>query len=103
MKPRIGMMLASTVDNTTVVVVRWAAGEQEVTCGGSPMVDQTQHDASPAETLDPDQASGTLLGKRYVTADGSVELLCTKPGKGSLAVGGVPLAVKSPKPMPASD
>ncbi|MFJ3779059.1 hypothetical protein ACIPX0_46060 [Streptomyces sp. NPDC090075] len=103
MQPRIGMMLASTVDSTTVVIVRWAAGDKEVTCGGRPMVDQTQQDTSLQEPLDPDHATGTMLGKRYATGDGSVELLCTKPGQGSLAVGGVLLAVKSAKPLPASD
>jgi hypothetical protein len=103
MQPRIGMMLASTVDSTTVVVVRWTAGEQEVTCGGSPMVEAARRDASPQGTIDPDQTTGTLLGKRYAAEDGTVELLCTKPGKGTLAVGGVPLVVKSAKPLPASD
>jgi hypothetical protein len=103
MQPQTGMMLASTVDSTTVVVVRWASGEQEVTCGGSPMVDAAHRDASPQGTIDPDLATGTLLGKRYATEDGTVELLCTKPGKGTLAVGGIPLAVKSAKPLPASD
>ncbi|MGI5451702.1 hypothetical protein ACQEWB_00635 [Streptomyces sp. CA-249302] len=103
MTPRVGMMLASTVDNTSVVVVRWAAGDQEVMCGGSPMVDPTQTEFTPQGPPDPRQSAGTLLGKRYATADGSVELLCTKPGKGTLAVGGTPLVVKSAKPLPASD
>ncbi|MCT9077458.1 hypothetical protein [Streptomyces fulvoviolaceus] len=101
--PRIGMMLTSTVDSTSVVVVRWAAGDQQVTCGGTPMVDAAKGDTGPQQPLDPDQSAGTLLGKRYATDDGTVELLCTKPGKGTLAVGGVPLAVKSAKPLPASD
>jgi hypothetical protein len=103
MQPRIGMMLASMVDSTTVVVVRWTAGELEVTCGGLPMADAALCDVSPQGTIEPDHATGTLLGKRYATEDGSVELLCTKPGKGTLAVGGVPLVVKSAKPLPASD
>ncbi|MFF3372210.1 hypothetical protein ACFYXF_04545 [Streptomyces sp. NPDC002680] len=103
MQPQIGMMLASTVDSTTVVVVRWTAGAQEVTCGGAPMADAAKQDAPSPGAIDPDRATGTLLGKRYATEDGTVELLCTKPGQGTLAVGGVPLAVKSPKPLPASD
>ncbi|MFI6551313.1 hypothetical protein ACIBO9_49620 [Streptomyces prunicolor] len=104
MTPRIGMMLASTVDNTSVVVVRWAAGDQEVTCGGLPMIDPTQVDSVPQGPRDPRHSTGgTLLGKRYASEDGTVELLCTKPGSGTLAVGGVPLVVKSAKPLPASD
>jgi hypothetical protein len=97
------MTLTSTVDSTTVVVVRWSAGEQDLTCGGSPMVAPTQHHAAPQQTFDTDHATGTLLGKRYGTEDGTVEVLCTKPGRGSLAVGGVPLTVKIAKPLPASD
>ena len=43
------------------------------------------------------------MGKRYVDSAGSVELLCVKPGKGSLALDGVVLTVKDAKPLPASD
>jgi hypothetical protein len=43
------------------------------------------------------------MGKRYVDADGAYELLCVKPGKGSLAVNGVALVIKDAKPLPASD
>ena len=43
------------------------------------------------------------MGKRYVDAGGQYELLCVKPGKGSLAVDGVALATKDAKPLPASD
>ena len=46
---------------------------------------------------------GTLIGKRYVDAAGTVELLCVKPGKGSLAIAGVALQLKDAKPLPASD
>src|SRR6266568_7216970 len=98
MQPQIGSMLASTVDDTTVVVVRWATGEREVTCGGSPMVDAARRGASPHGTIDPQHAAGTLLGKRYTPQDGTVELLCTRPGKGTLAVDGTPMVVKAAKP-----
>ena len=40
---------------------------------------------------------------RYVDAAASLELLCTKPGKGSLGANGTPLAVKGAKPLPSSD
>jgi hypothetical protein len=46
---------------------------------------------------------GTLLGKRYTDAAGSVELLCTKPGPAGLAVNSIPLQLKDSKPLPASD
>ncbi len=48
-------------------------------------------------------SGGTLMGKRYVDADGAYELLCVKPGKGSLGVDGVALVTKDAKPLPASD
>jgi hypothetical protein len=62
-------------------------------------------EAKPAEpaALNPDFADGTLMGKRYVDADGAYELLCVKPGKGSLSVDGVKLVTKDAKPLPASD
>ena len=96
MQPTPGSTLYSSTDTTAVVVVRWGVGDLDVTCGDAPMSD--------APPTDPTAATGgTLLGKRYVTPDGDVELLCTKPGGGSLAVGGTPLTVKTATPLPASD
>ena len=61
--------------------------------------------AQPPEGLSvsPDAAKGTALGKRYVDEEGSLELLCIKPGEGSLALGGVALGLKEAKPLPSSD
>jgi hypothetical protein len=42
-----------------------------------------------------------LLGKRY-GAEG-LEILCTKPGQGTLSIGDEPLPVLEPKKLPASD
>jgi hypothetical protein len=38
-----------------------------------------------------------------VNEAGDLELLVIKPGQGSLACGGKPLAVKGAKPLPSSD
>ena len=103
MKPGVGSTLLSTVDDTAVVVVRWSAGTAMLTCGGAPMVDKSQHEGVVRGALDAAHASGTLLGKRYVAAGDSVELLCTKSGAGSLALDGTPLTIKTAKPLPASD
>ena len=46
---------------------------------------------------------GSLLGKRYVNAAGNLELLCVKPGDGSLAADGESLVLKEAKPLPSSD
>jgi hypothetical protein len=60
-------------------------------------------DAPPGAALDPDRAGGTLLGKRYADDDAGLELLCTKPGAGSLWLGPAPLAFKQAKALPSSD
>jgi hypothetical protein len=96
MKP--GTKLKSTVCDTEVMVIRGSGAVVE--CGGTPMVEER-----PAErgTPKPDLAQGTQIGKRYVDAAGTFELLCVKPGKGSLSIGGAPLQLKDAKPLPASD
>jgi hypothetical protein len=43
------------------------------------------------------------MGKRYADEKTGLELLCTKPGKGTIAVNGVPLAQLGPEALPASD
>ncbi|MDE2301316.1 MAG: hypothetical protein KGK11_02035 [Sphingomonadales bacterium] len=96
MKP--GTRLKSAACDTEVMVIR--AGTGTIECGGAPMAEAKPAQAAP---LDTDFAGGTLMGKRYVDAANSFELLCVKPGKGSLAVDGVKLATKDAKPLPASD
>ncbi|GAC1411550.1 MAG: hypothetical protein NVSMB69_13900 [Novosphingobium sp.] len=96
MKP--GTKLKSAVCNTEVMVIR--SGDGQIECGGAPMA-ETKADGAGEPAAD--HAKGTLMGKRYVDAAGTVELLCIKPGKGSLALDGVALTVKDAKPLPASD
>ena len=57
----------------------------------------------PGGSVDPAASEGTQIGKRYVDEAGTLELLCTKPGEGSLAVGGTALQIKGAKPLPSSD
>ena len=59
--------------------------------------------AAEAAASDPDHAEGTALGKRYVNADGDLEVLCVKPGDGSLALGDTALALKDAKKLPKTD
>jgi hypothetical protein len=102
-KLRPGLRLKSAVCTTEVMVVAAPAeAEVEITCGGAPLL---ALGAAPQSgvMLAEGAAGGTLLGKRYVDAAGALELLCTKPGKGSLAAGGDPLVVKGAKPLPSSD
>src|SRR5262245_1793558 len=97
-----GTRLRSSVCATEVMVVAAPKGEVAVTCGGAPLGGL---DAAPASggAPSPDAAGGTQLGKRYVNEAGDLELLCTKPGQGSLACDGKPLAIKGTKPLPSSD
>jgi hypothetical protein len=90
-----------SVTCTTEVVVVKGAGEVDLRCGGSPLVPVGEGGAAGAPVAP--FAEGTLLGKRYTDADETVELLCTKPGDGSLSVGDDALAVKGAKPLPSSD
>lgn len=43
------------------------------------------------------------LGKRYKSADGSVEVLINKPGTCALCYDGKPMELKEAKPVPSSD
>jgi len=96
MKP--GTRLKSTTCDTEVMVIKTGSGQIE--CGGAPMSEAKPAELSP---LAADFSAGTLMGKRYVDTDETCELLCIKPGKGSLSVDGVALVVKDAKPLPASD
>lgn len=96
MKP--GSKLKSAVCDTEVMVIRGSGVVVE--CGGKPMAEDKP---SALGEVDPAFAEGTKIGKRYVDAAGSVELLCTKAGKGSLSIGGVALQTKDAKPLPSSD
>ena len=49
------------------------------------------------------EGEGTQIGKRYGNEAGDLEILCTKPGEGSLAAGGALLTIKGAKPRPSSD
>lgn len=98
---KAGVRLQSTVCDTQVAVVRADVTHIDLRCGGQPMVALGEHrgDGSPTPGFD----EGTQIGKRYVDAGESIEILCTKPGDGSLSVGDEPLVVKGAKPLPSSD
>jgi hypothetical protein len=94
-----GTRLASQVCDTQVIVVRTGDSLDDLRCGGAPMV---ALGAERSGELDPGFAAGTVLGKRYVDETGA-EVLATKAGAGTLAVGQTALSLKEAKPLPASD
>ncbi len=97
-----GMRLRSAVCATEVVVITAPAGNIVLSCGGAPLLGEGEA-AATGITLDAAAAQGTLLGKRYTNESGDLELLCVKPGAGSLAAAGAALVVKGAKPLPSSD
>ncbi|MGE0801961.1 MAG: hypothetical protein AB7G13_22145 [Lautropia sp.] len=49
------------------------------------------------------QAGGTLLGKRYVSQEHGLELLCVKSGAGPVLCDGKSLPYAATKSLPSSD
>lgn len=95
-----GARFESTVCDTQVAVVKTGESTLDLRCGGAPMAEiGTEKSGEPAA----DHAEGTQMGKRYVDPDETVEVLCTKPGAGSLSIGDTPLTLKDAKPLPSSD
>lgn len=102
MELKPGTRLRSPVCTAEFVVVRAPADDVDLRCGGRPVTDAAapvDSEATPAPGFD----GGSLIGKRYVDAAETVELLCTKAGPSSLSIGDAVLDVKASKPLPASD
>ncbi len=101
MQLKSGVRLKSTVCDGEVMVITAPEGITTLTCGGAAMADAA-NDVNKGE-IDSDHADGVLIGKRYTNEKGDLELLCIKPGEGSLAAEGKPLVMKSAKKLPKSD
>ncbi len=95
-----GQRLKSTVCSTEIMVISAPDADLDLTCGGAPMGENAENKGGP---INPDFANGTTIGKRYVTEDGELELLCVKPGDGSLAVNSTELKIKESKKLPKTD
>ena len=105
-KFRAGQQLVSAVDSTAVIVIRAPEGEHTLTCGGVAVAapDESARDKqAPGAEPDPLLMGGTQIGKRYVDEAGTIQVLCTKAGSGTLALDGKPLLIQAAKPLPASD
>ena len=97
-----GARFQSAVCDTQVAIVKSGVPTLDLRCGGAPMQPvgaDRDGTATPSAGLD----VGSQMGKRYVNADETVEVLCTKPGDGTLAIEDEALELKDAKPLPASD
>lgn len=97
---KAGSRLQSAVSDAQIMAIKIPAGEYEITCGGVPMIGPGGE--APADASQQDEGE-TLMGKRYVDADETVEFLCTKGGAGGLSLDGTPLELKQAKHLPSSD
>ena len=97
---KAGTRLKSAVCSTEIMVVAAPKDDVELNCGGAAVIELGAEagGGSPAD----DAKEGTQIGKRYTNEAGDLEVLCTKPGEGSLAVGGALLTIKGAKPLPSS-
>ena len=101
MELKPGTRFRSQVCETEVVVVKAGDGG-ELTCGGVAMV-PLDAAVDGSATVRDGHGDGTLLGKRYSDESSGVEILCVKPGAGSLGIDGRLLGLKTAKALPASD
>lgn len=100
MELKPGLRLKSAVCDAEVMVIK-SGDAGTLTCGGAPMLGP----GATADGAEPNQEHmrGCQIGKRYVTEDDSVEVLCVKGGEGSIAADGDLLLVKDTKKLPSSD
>jgi len=96
-----GSRWMSAVCSGEFVVVRPPSGAGKLTCGEVALRAHGSGEAAACTATEGHE--GTMAGKRYADADSGVEVLCTKPGAGSLGFAGRPLHRKDAKPLPASD
>ena len=96
-----GLRLKSAVCDGEAMVVKGDV-EGVITCGGVPMLGPGEEAAADAQA-DQEHMYDCLIGKRYVNAEETLELLCVKAGAGSFGIGGQMLMGKETKKLPSSD
>lgn len=95
-----GLRLKSAVCDGEAMIVK--AIDVTLTCGGVPMI-ATDESPNGEEKPDPEHMYKCLIGKRYVNADETLEVLCVKSGEGSFGYDGQMLMGKETKRLPSSD
>ena len=95
-----GLRLKSAVCDGEAMIVK--AIDVELTCGGVPMLAADEAAPEGAEA-DQEHMYQCLIGKRYVNAEETLEVLCVKSGEGSFGYDGQMLMGKETKRLPSSD
>lgn len=98
---KAGSRLACPACTVELVVVRPPSAPVVLTCGGVEVVDAGAD--RPGGGHGDAAGEGTLVGKRYADEDTGIEVLCAKPGPGTLAADGREVPIKGAKPLPSSD
>lgn len=94
--------MRSTAGRAEVIVTKGCPGA--ITCAGTAMIPIGNDDVpQPTRTSAADAGQQLLVGKRYQTPDGAIQVLCVKQGDGDLQIDGVPAEMIKPKLLPASD
>ncbi|GAA4259761.1 hypothetical protein [Dietzia aurantiaca] len=95
---KTGTRMYSQACEGEVMVIKGV--DVELACGGVPMSDAAGDSGSGvADGFD----GGTVLGKRYQDEESGLQVLCVKPGSGSLSVDGRILPEMVAKQLPSSD
>ena len=94
-----GSRLRSAVSPAEFIVTKAPAGDVELTCGGLPLLPMDSQEGNTGAGAE----GSVVMGKRYVNADASIEVLCTKPGVGTLALNEETLEIRASNALPSSD
>ena len=78
-----GLRLKSAVCDGEAMIVK--AIDVTLTCGGVPML-AAGEEAQGSGQANPEHMFECLIGKRYINADETLEVLCVKGGKGLLRI-----------------
>ena len=98
---RPGLRVYSAISEVELVVVVKPDRDAVLTCEGVPML--ANRPDTPLHGTDSSSEVGPRLGKRYWDESSGLEVLCTRPGRGTLAFDGVELVARSARALPSSD
>jgi hypothetical protein len=99
---KVGVRLRSTKSTAEIILTKGRPAI--ISCAGAAMVPVDNDEVSqPPLAPKADAGPQVLVGKRYQTPDGAIQVLGVKQGDGGLETDGVYLEMVTPKLLPASD